>query len=96
MNAYRLSESADLDFERIFEYGLDNYGKNAAVKYQNDLTRHFQDIANFPLHHQAVEHIRKGYRRSVHGVHTVYYYQDKTEVVIVRILGRQDPFAALQ
>ena len=42
-----------------------------------------------------VQHIRKGYRRSVCGVHSIYYRIEE-EVIIVRILGRQEPEEALQ
>ena len=43
-----------------------------------------------------VQHIRKGYRRSVCGVHSIYYRIEEEEVIIVRILGRQAPEEALQ
>lgn len=95
MNAYILAEDADQDFEAIFEYGLDSFGIEAATNYQNNLIRHFEELAEFPLHYQAVDHIRKDYRRSVCGVHTIYYRIDDDHITIVRILGRQDPFRAL-
>jgi len=82
MSQYTLSEDADNDFEAIFEYGLDTFGRNAAV-------------AAFPLHYQAVDHIKKGYRRSIHGAHTIYYRIDGEDITIIRILGRQDPFRAM-
>jgi len=95
MSQYTLSEDADNDFEAIFEYGLDTFGRNAAVEYQNKLIAHFEDLAAFPLHYQAVDHIKKGYRRSIHGAHTIYYRIDGEDITIIRILGRQDPFRAM-
>jgi toxin ParE1/3/4 len=95
MSSYTLAEEADQDFEAIFEYGLDTFGKKAAMDHQNNLIRHFEDLAKFPLHYQAVDHIRKDYRRSVCGVHTIFYRIDDDHITIIRILGRQDPFRAL-
>jgi toxin ParE1/3/4 len=39
----------------------------------------------------AIEDIRAGYRRSVCGVHSIYYHIDEQGVKIMRVLGRQDP-----
>jgi len=44
-----------------------------------------------PLLYPDVDHIHKGYRRSVYGSHSIYYRIDPEEIVIVRILGREDP-----
>jgi toxin ParE1/3/4 len=43
----------------------------------------------------AVDHIRVGYRRSVCGVHAIYYRLDSEGVEIVRILKNQDVSQAL-
>ena len=94
MASYRLSKAADNDFAQIFDYGIDTHGLEAAIDYQNKLKQRFAEIAEQPLHYQAVDHIHKSSRRSVCGVHSVYYRIDPTEIVIVRILGRQDPFKA--
>jgi toxin ParE1/3/4 len=40
--------------------------------------------------YQAVEFIRKGYRRSVCGVDSIYYRIEGDTVEIMNILGRQD------
>ncbi len=48
------------------------------------------ELANFPLHYPAVEHIRKGYGMSVYGAHSIYYQIQNDYVLIVRIMGRQD------
>ena len=73
MAKYRLSRIADQDFEQLFEYGIDNSGLAQAKSYVDGLIIQFQSIAKNPLHYQAVDHIRKGYRRSVYGKHAVYY-----------------------
>lgn len=90
MGKYRLSQSADEDFESIFEYGIDTFGLNQALKYQNRLKQRFDELAEQPYLFQAVDDICEGYRRSVCGVHAIYYRIDGQDVEIMRVLGRQD------
>lgn len=73
MAKYRLSSAAAQDFEKLFEYGIDNFGLTRAKSYVDGLITQFQSIAENPLHYQAVDHIRNGYRRSVYGKHAIYY-----------------------
>ncbi|MCH7944323.1 MAG: type II toxin-antitoxin system RelE/ParE family toxin [Proteobacteria bacterium] len=53
-----------------------------------------QAIADKPKLYPAADNIRKGYRRSVFGVHSIYYRIHGEGVEIVRILGREDPAKA--
>jgi toxin ParE1/3/4 len=91
MASYRLSEKADEDLSRLYEYGILHYGQERADRYYNGLIERFEELAENPRLWQAVDHIRPGYRRSVYGRHAIYYRIDPDAIVIVRILGRQDP-----
>ena len=51
--------------------------------------------ADAPLRYPKVDHIRPGYRRSVYESHAIYYRIDEAGVLIVRILGQQNPEAGL-
>ena len=42
-----------------------------------------------------VDHIRAGYRRSVYVAHSIYYRVEANGVMIVRVLGRQNPQTGL-
>jgi toxin ParE1/3/4 len=42
------------------------------------------------LRYQAVDEIRKGYRRSVCGVDSIYYRIKGDDVEIMAIIGQQD------
>ena len=64
-------------------------------RYRDKLKKRFSVIADTPLLYPTVDHIRKGYRRSVCGVHSIYYQTDSEGVEIMRVLGRQDPDMAL-
>ena len=60
MGNYELSQAADKDFENIFEYGIDTFGLDQALKYQHDMTKRFEELAEQSKLYQAVEHIHKG------------------------------------
>ncbi len=56
--------------------------------------RRFSELAETPNQWQAVEHIRSGYRRSVYGSHSTYYRIEVDDIVVVRILGQENPDTA--
>ena len=95
MASYELAQAADEDFENIFDFGINTFGLHRALKYQNSMKQRFGELAEQPKLYPAVDHIREGYRRSVYGSHSIYYRIEGKHVVIVRILGRQDPAKAL-
>lgn len=89
MALYELTRAAASDFETIFEYGIDQFGLEQAVDYQNRLKHHFSVLASHPEQYPAVDHIREGYRRSIHESHAIYFRIEDHGVLIVRVLGRQ-------
>jgi toxin ParE1/3/4 len=92
---YHLSEAADADLERLYEWGIDRFGMNAADQYYDGLIARFEKIAESPQLWPAVYHIRAGYRRSVYVAHSIYYRIESTGVLIVRVLGRENPATSL-
>jgi toxin ParE1/3/4 len=95
MARYELSKAADKDFEDIFNFGLDTFGIAQALDYQVGLEQRFAELAEQPGLYVAVDDIRQGYRRSVYNAHSIYYRVETKYVLIVRILGQQDPDRAL-
>lgn len=89
MASYRLSEIAKSDLIDIARWGDENHGVARSNKYRDDLKRHFTHIAQHPLSFPAVDHIRKGYRRSVIGVHSIYYLIDGDIVKIMAVIRAQ-------
>jgi toxin ParE1/3/4 len=87
---YRLSEEAKMDLARIYWRGYQEFGERQADRYYEALTKRFTEIAEEPLKYQAVDYIRKSYRRSLCGVDSIYYRLNGDAVEIMRILGRQD------
>jgi len=90
MGHYKLSEDAKADLARIYRRGISDYGEAKADKYYAAFFIRFEQIAEQPNLYQAVDHIRKGYRRSVCGVDSIYYIINGDTVEIINILGQQD------
>jgi len=95
MARYKLSLAADRDFENILDFGIDRFGLAQALEYQNAMKERFAQLAAQPDFYQRVDHIRQGYRRSVFQAHSIYYKVDNEQVLIVRILGRENPETSL-
>ncbi len=94
MENYELSQSADEDFEKIFEYGIDTFGLVQALEYQYGMKQRFEALAKQPKLYQALAHIHKGYRRSVYDKHSIYCRIESKSIRIMRILKHQDPAKA--
>ncbi len=95
MPNYRLAGAAKGDLDGIARYGDVNFGPEASDTYRDKLKAHFAWLAGQPYLYPAVDHIREGYRRSVCGVHAVYFRVAGDGVEIMRILRHQDPESSL-
>ena len=90
MAKYRLSNEAKEDLIRIHHYGAIKFGITQADKYFDTLFEYFDIIAQRPLSFESVDYIKKGYRRCVCGVDSIYYRIENEIVEIMAIIGRQD------
>ena len=90
MGIYRLTAEAKDDLRRIYRRGLQEYGEEQADKYFAAFVDRFETLAEQPFLYPAVDHIRKGYRRSVCGVDSIYYRIVDDTVEIMAIIGQQD------
>lgn len=90
MGNYRLTEDAKEDLKRIYGYGVITHGEKQADIYLDALFERFQHIADDPYFYPSVDYIRRGYRRSICGVDSVFYRIVDDTVEIVAIIGRQD------
>jgi len=91
MGKYRLSKAAEEDLIGIALFGDEHFGVAQSNRYREQLKQRFSALAEQPFLYPAVDHIRKGYRRSVCGVHSIFYRIDGKAVAIMRILKNQDP-----
>ncbi len=91
MANYKLSNEAKEDLIRIYEYGVKKFGEIQAELYFNSFFEYFDTIAASPFSFEAIDHIKKGYRRCPCGVDSIYYrLNNKSIVEIMAIIGRQD------
>lgn len=90
MAKYRLSNEAKEDLIRIHHYGVEKFEMAQADKYFDAFFEYFDIIAQQPFSFESVDYIKKGYRRCVCGVDSIYYRINNGLVEIMAIIGRQD------
>jgi len=90
MPDYKLAPEAEADLDRLFDFGIDTFGVDQAIKYMSGIKDRFDNIAKHPFKYPAVDHIRKGYRRSVYGVHSIYYRMSDKGVEFIRLINHED------
>jgi toxin ParE1/3/4 len=90
MATYKLSNEAREDLIRIHHYGVEKFGLRQADKYFDSFFDCFDMIAQRPYSFESVDYIRKGYRRCVCGVDSIYYRIVNETVEIMAIVRRQD------
>lgn len=90
MTKYRISNEAKNDLIRIHHYGIKKFGMAQADKYFESFFEYFDIIAQRPFSFEAVDFIKKGYRRCVCGSDSIYYRVTDDLIEIMAIVGRQD------
>ncbi len=90
MAKYRLSNEAKNGLIRIHHYGIEKFGIIQADKYFNSFFEYFDRIAQNPFSFESVDYIKKGYRRCVCGVDSIYFRINNDFVEIITIIGRKD------
>lgn len=89
---YRLAlrKSAARDLAAIYEFGYRQWGEERADLYYDMLLKHFDQLCGNPYLYPSADHIRPGYRRSLCGVHSIFYRVSETAVEVMAIIGRQE------
>ena len=90
MAKYKLTNEAKNDLIRIHHYGVQKFGMTQADNYFESFFNYFDMIADQPFSFESVDYIKKGYRRCVCGVDSIYYKINDNIVEIMAIVGRQD------
>lgn len=90
MANYKLSPAAEDDLYRIWLYGLETWGEEAADQYVQALLTCFQKIADFPHQYPKVEDTRAGYQRCVYQRDSIYFRLNASTVEIMAIIGKQN------
>lgn len=90
MANYNSSNAAKEDLICIHHYGVEKFGMAQADKYFNAFFKYFDIIAQQPFSFESVDYIKKGYRRCVCGIDSIYYRIEFGTVEIMANIGKQD------
>lgn len=90
MANYKLSPNAAVDVERIWLFGLEQWGETQADKYINELYQKFSYILANPYHYPVVDEISNKYHRCAFGRDSIYYRITNNDIEIMAIIGQQD------
>ncbi len=80
---YRLSTSADLDLDYIYDFGIIEFGLLAANSYLDELIDSFNFLAENPRICRVRDEIRPLIRIRPHGSHLVFYEVDDANFVLI-------------
>jgi len=89
---YKLTKSAELDMEEIFNYTIDTHGANQAENYTNKLYSRFEWLADNPKLGLNRDEIKKGYLSYFQGSHTVFYREVEQGIEIIGIPHQSEDF----
>ena len=92
MPEFRLSPAAQADLDGIFDYTVQHWGLEQAVRYTQVLESACAAFAAAPAQAQDYGPVRAGYRRGTVGRHFIYFRVADYGIVVIRILHRRmDP-----
>ncbi len=86
MHAYKLSDIAERDVSKIYDYTDIEHGVSQAVKYLMGLDKAFSALVEQPLIGKNRTEIREELRSFVYEKHTIFYRAMIDHIRIVRVL----------
>ena len=89
MANYRLSPAAQADLDGIFDYTVDRWGLEQAVRYLQTIENACGALAKAPARAEDCSHIRPGYRRVAVERHCIYFHVADYGIAVIRILHQR-------
>ena len=87
MSNYKLTRLAEHDLVKIWDYTVHEWSVNQAEKYIDGLLSSFEGIAEGKIKGKAIDSIRKGYKKALHGKHYIFFRLSPGNMVeIIRVL----------
>jgi toxin ParE1/3/4 len=86
---FRFSRRAEADLLNIGDYTLRKWGKAQATRYLGELEACCQTLAREPALGRLCDDVRPGLRRHEHGKHVVFYRQERSGILVSRILHQR-------
>jgi toxin ParE1/3/4 len=92
MATYQLTNKAESEIERIYEYSILNFGLQVARDYISGLHDCFELLADHQSWGSDYSFIASGLMRYEYRSHSIYYQLNDEGILILRVLGgKQDP-----
>lgn len=82
----RFSPAAEADVAGIWDFTVERWGSDQAVRYIRDIEATSAGLANGRVHSRSAEDIREGYKKAACGAHMIYFLEDADGIAIIRIL----------
>jgi len=93
MENYNLSTIAMLDMVGIYKRGIKYFGVNQAVKYQYELEDIFYELSKRPEIARDGSTLKNNLKFFRYKGHYVFYeFEKKSEIFIIRVLGKRMNF----
>jgi toxin ParE1/3/4 len=89
MAEYRLSKKAQRDLDAIFDYTVEQWGLEQALRYTDTIEAGCAALANAPQLAQSCAYIRPGYRRRSVEYHVIYIKITSYGIAVIRILHQR-------
>jgi toxin ParE1/3/4 len=86
---FRFSRRAEGDLLNIGDYTLRKWGKAQATRYLGELEACCQTLALNPVLGRLCDDVRPGLRRHEHRKHVVFYRQERSGILVSRILHQR-------
>jgi toxin ParE1/3/4 len=86
------SPQAERDIDRIYDYTEDEWGTQQAEKYTTELRLACEKLISSPKSGRSASHIRIEYSVLGCGSHNIFFREERTRIVIVRILHQRMDF----
>jgi len=88
MGVYKVSEKAEIDLAKMYEYGIETFGLGKAQTYLLGMHTLFQVLAdNINLGRDASEFIFS-LKRFSYKSHTIFYIATDIDILIIRVLNQ--------
>ncbi|QOL25572.1 type II toxin-antitoxin system RelE/ParE family toxin [Thalassotalea sp. LPB0316] len=89
MKKYTLSNSAQKDLEKIYQYTAVEFGELQAESYLIGINDCLQLLCDEPELAHDISDIRLGYFRYLYRKHSIFFKQRENDILVVRILHQQ-------
>jgi toxin ParE1/3/4 len=92
MTGYVISPRAQADIDGIWDYTVERWDGDQAVRYIRAIQEAIETIAADPARGRSCEQVRAGYRKYAVGSHVIFYRRSADGIDVVRVLHQRMDF----